>query len=73
MNFYPKIENKLSFYFVPGIILDHFGYRKSIFRYPKLKILWNFGKCVFDNFFFFNKSTSRFKKQKNLRKTWKNL
>ena len=37
--FIEKLKNKLTFYFVPGIILDHFGYRKSIFRYPKLKIL----------------------------------
>ena len=40
MNLYRKIKKKqLTFHFVPGIILDHFGDRKSIFRYPKLKIL----------------------------------
>ena len=33
MIFYRKIEKKLTFYFVPGIILDHFSYPKSIFRY----------------------------------------
>ena len=29
-----------KFYFVKGIILDHFRHPKSIFWYPKLKILW---------------------------------
>ena len=43
MIFYRKIEN-MTFYFVPGIILDHFRHPKSIFWYPKLKISWNFTK-----------------------------
>ena len=31
----------LNLYFVLGIILDHFSYRISIVRYPKLKVLRN--------------------------------
>ena len=53
----------MTFYFVPGIILDHFGYQKSIFRYSKLKIVRFVGKLVSDQKidFLFNKSISRFK------------
>ena len=37
IHFYRKIEKKSKFYFVPGIILDHFRHPKSISRYRKLK------------------------------------
>ena len=37
--FIEKLIFFLNFCFVPGIILDHFSYRKSIFRYPKLNNL----------------------------------
>ena len=33
------IKKKLTFYFVPRIILDHFSYPKSIFRYPTGAVL----------------------------------
>ena len=42
-----KIE-KMNFYFVPGIILDHFSYPKSIFGYRKVNFLLNFAKINFD-------------------------
>ena len=48
MNFYRKITKTSKFYFVLGIILDHFMNPKSIFRYRKLKILRHFTKQVFD-------------------------
>ena len=41
-----------KFYFVPGIILDHFRHPKSIFRYRKLKQLWMFTKKWPRNRFF---------------------
>ena len=56
---------------VPGIILNHFSYRKSIFRYPKLKDLRNFTKTNIDLKidFLIEKSISRFKKNgKNIEK-----
>ena len=37
--FMEKLKNKLTFYFVPGISLDHFRHPKSIFRYRKVEIL----------------------------------
>ena len=67
----------LNFYFVLGIILDHFRHPKSIFRYRKLKILWKFAKHVFDLKidFLWTKSVSRLKKTeksgKKTGKTWK--
>ena len=36
------------FYFVPGIILDHFRHPKPIFRYRNIEILLNFAKSIFD-------------------------
>ena len=48
MIFYRQLKKTSKSYFVPGIILDHFSYRKSIFWYPKLKILRNFKKFIFD-------------------------
>ena len=41
-----KIEQKMTLDFVPGIILDHFSYPESIFRYRKLKILYKNGFCL---------------------------
>ena len=34
-------KQKMTFYFVPGIILNHFSYRKSIFRYPSQNFMKN--------------------------------
>ena len=36
--FIEKLKNKSKSYFVPGIILDHFSYRKSIFGYRKVEV-----------------------------------
>ena len=68
----------MNCYFVPGIILDHFSYRKSIFGYRKVEILRNFTIVFFDSKidFLIEKSISRLKNQekqkKQLQKTRKN-
>ena len=58
------MKKKSKYYFVPGIILDHFRHPKSIFGIENLKIYENLQENVFDlkiNFLI-KKSISRFKK-----------
>ena len=68
----------LNFYFVPGIILDHFRHPKSNFWYPKLKILRNFTKkqfikksiCLHKNRFLDLKKPENTWKNKEKQQTW---
>ena len=70
MIFYRKIEKKSKFYFVPGIILDHFGYPKSIFDIQKSKFYE-----ILQKKFWIKKSIfiykNRFLDLKKPEKTWK--
>ena len=81
MTFIYELSNNFifwNFYFVLGIILDHFRHPKSIVRYRKRKILWIFAKKMTSKSIFINKigfSIKKNKKKLKIRKktgkTWK--
>ena len=76
MTLYRKIQKKSKFYFVKGIILDHFRHPKSIFWYRKVEIFMKICKNKFldqKTIFYIKIDFSIQKNRKKTGKTRKNL